>query len=253
MSRRRDPFESPKRRFTRAKEDIRRLEKRIYTFMHKTPPSRWEEVDSEGFTVHSLKFPRPIPESWSDSAGDAIEHLRSVLDQCGYAAAVLGGKKEPKSAYFPFADTASDLINVIKGRCKDLPIEISDLFANFSPYETGNYPLWALNKLCGANKHRLLVPVAPTVSAIRFFQAGFMRGPAELLLRWNDEKHQFEFARVGAGGEFKYDMGVTIHIIFDEINGVKGGPAVGILDAIASEVQRVLVTTEAECRRLKLC
>jgi hypothetical protein len=135
-----DPFESPKHRLTRAKEHIRRLEKRIKTFIKKTPPSRAEELDAEGWTVHSLKFPRPVPQSWADSAGGAIEHLRSALDQCGYAAAVRGGKVDPKNAYFPFADTSTELANVINGRCKDLPTEISALFGSFEPHQGGNYP-----------------------------------------------------------------------------------------------------------------
>lgn len=252
IRKRRDPFESPKRRLARAKKYIRRLEKRIYTFMHKTPPGRGEEIDSEGWTVHSLQFSRPIPQSWGDSAGDAIEHLRSSLDQSGYAAAVLGGIKEPKNAYFPFADTPGQLATVIRGRCKDLPDAIADLFGSFNPYETGNYSLWALNKLCNANKHRLLVPVAVAATGMHFYRATFMKGPAELLMQWDAEKHRLIFARIGPGGEFKYDVGITTHIIFDEINGVKGGPAVGVLDLIAHEVERVLVATERECRRLKL-
>ncbi len=120
MPKRRDPFESPKHRVARGKQYIRRLEKRIHTFMHKTPPSRGEEIDSEEWTVHSLKFSRPIPESWADAAGDAIEHLRSSLDQSGYAAAVLGGIKEPKNAYFPFADTPTQLTAVTEAECRRL-------------------------------------------------------------------------------------------------------------------------------------
>lgn len=252
MSKRPDPFASPKRRFTRAKQYIRRLEKRIHDFMHKNTTFPWRGNRLEGWTVHSLKFSRPIPPSWADAAGDAIEHLRSTLDQSGYAAALLGGIKEPKNSYFPFADTSAQLANVVKGRCKDLPEAIADLFGSFNPYETGNYPLWALNKLCNANKHRLLVPVAVTATGLHFNYASFMKDPAELLMRWNADKHRLEFARVGPGGEFKYDVSITTHIVFDEINGVKGGPAVGVLNAIAGEVHRVLMATEAECRRLGL-
>jgi hypothetical protein len=79
-----DCFESPKRRLARAKQHIRRLKKCIQTFIKKIPPSRGEELDAEGWTVHSLRFCHPIPQSWADSAGDAIKHLGSALDQCGY-------------------------------------------------------------------------------------------------------------------------------------------------------------------------
>jgi hypothetical protein len=85
-----------------------------------------------------------------------------------------------------------------------------------------------------------------------FNQAAVMKGPAELMMKWEAENHRLVFARIGPEGEFKYDVNITFHVAFDEINGVQGGPAVGILDAVAGEVARVLVAAEAECRRLNL-
>jgi hypothetical protein len=159
MSKKPDPFDSPRRRLVRAKQHIRRLEKRIQTFFKSKPGGPITEVDHEGFTIHAFKFNRQIPDSWADAAVETIEALRSTLDQCGYATAVIGGIPEPKNAHFPFADTAVELDANTKGRCKDLPPEISALFRSFDSHKGGNYALWALNKLCNANKHRLLIPI----------------------------------------------------------------------------------------------
>lgn len=201
MSRKSAAFESPKRRLKRGKEHIRRLDKRIQTFLKKKPYERIEEEDAEGATVHAVKFTRNFPDSWVDAAVESLEALRSVLDQTGYAAAVLGGASEPKYAYFPIAETAAELDNVVKGRCKDLPAEIRALFRGFDAHQGGNYAIWALNKLCGANKHRLLrllVPIGALAPEMKVAQGrlqnGQIFGP-----RWNDEKNQIEFARVLPG------------------------------------------------------
>ena len=139
MSRKPDPFESPKRRLKRGKEHARRLEKRIQSFLKKEPHQRVEDTDAEGVTTHAIKFTRDFPHSWGDAAVESIEALRSALDQIGYAAAILGGASEPKQAYFPIANTASDLDTVVKGRCKDIPTEIKTLFKGFNAHAGGNY------------------------------------------------------------------------------------------------------------------
>jgi hypothetical protein len=64
------------------------------------------------------------------------------------------------------------------------------------------------------------------------------------------EKNYIVIAETDPGTQFEYDIKLSFFVAFDEFNGVKAGPAVGILDAIASEVDRVIRATEAECRRL---
>lgn len=146
MAKRPDPFNSPKRRLARAKQHIRRLEKRIQTFLKKEPYFASAEVDAEGVTTHALKFTRKVPDSWADAAVE-VKLLRPLYDR---------------------------------------------------------------------------------------------------------EKHEIPIAKVGPGGEFKYDASFTFSVFLDEFNGVKRAPVVGALSAIANEVQRVLMATETECRRIGL-
>jgi hypothetical protein len=244
-------FESPKRRLKRGKEHTRRLEKRIHTFLKKRPYERVEDEDSEGVVTHAMKFTRDFPDSWADAAVEALEALRSSLDQTGYAAALLGGVSEPKHAYFPMADTATGLDGVVKGRCKDLPSEISALFREFDAYQGGNYALWALNKLCNANKHRLLMPIGALAPQMRMGRGVLINGEI-FHPRWNSEKQQIEFARVRPGGKFEYDAQISFFVGFEEFNSVEAGPAVGILDLIAGEVNKVISATETKCRSIGL-
>jgi hypothetical protein len=70
---------------------------------------------------------------------------------------------------------------------------------------------------------------------------------------WNPEKS--EITLFGGGGGFataKADIAanVTITVAIDAIDAVRGQPAVSVLDTMRSIVERILMATEAECRRL---
>jgi hypothetical protein len=228
------------------------LEKRIASFFKKDVGDRISEADDAGKIIHAFRFRRHIPNSWSDAAVEAIEALRSALDQCGYAIAVRSGVAEPKHAYFPFADNVVDLDANVKRACADLPQEIRNLFRSFNSYKEGNYSLWALNKLCNANKHRLLIPVGVASAGMELKQLEG-RGPFQIPSPvWDRDKNQIVIATVEPGGSLKFDVNLSFFVAFDDFNGVTGGPAVGILDLIASEVDRVLRASEAQCRTIGL-
>lgn len=252
MTKKPDFLASPKQRLARGKRHTRILEKRIQTFFKKEPGERFSEVDTEGSTIHGYRFVRQIPNGWADSGAEAIEALRSALDQCGYAVAIRAGKSSPMNAYFPFGDSVADLDNSTKGRCKDLPAEIAALFRSFDAHQGGNYALWALNKLCNANKHRLLVPVGVATGGMTINHMILNGGGSIPVPVFDRNKNQIVIAKTTAGGEFQYDVELSFFVAFDEINGVKSGPAVGVLDAITSEVNRVIRATEAECSRIGL-
>jgi hypothetical protein len=115
----------------------------------------------------------------------------------------------------------------------------------------GIMPSGALSKLCNANKHRLLMPIGTLVPGMNVAKA-VLRNADILNPRWNGKKNQIEFARVRPGGEFKYDAKISFFIGFEEFNRVKSAPAVGMLNAMAGEVRRVLMATEAECHRIRI-
>jgi hypothetical protein len=243
------PFYSPKRRLARAKQHIRRLEKGLIARHAKHPYERVTEVDIDTL-MHRVRFKRPIPVGSLDAATEAIEALRSVLDQTGYAAAVASGNTNPKSAYFPFGDDPTGLNNTIgRGGSKHLPKEILALFCGFKPYKGGNDPLWALNKLSNTNKHRLLAPFC-VVSGGFNIQSG--SGPVTILHppHWDGVKNEITFAHSPVGHEFNYNIQLAVAVAFAEVETVRDKPAVSVLNDIARIVESILMATEAECRRL---
>src|SRR5258708_1301712 len=169
MTTSRDHFHSPKARLKRANQHIARLHKKIESFFKKPPYRSVVELDADGVTqLHKFQFTDRLSPACVHDATEALEGLRSVLDQAGYAAAVAGGKYAPKKTQFPIGDDPAGLENLVKRKVSaDLPDEILALFLSFKPYKGGNDLIWAMNKLRNAG-HTCLIPVAVAGGAVGF-------------------------------------------------------------------------------------
>ena len=67
---------------------------------------------------------------------------------------------------------------------------------------------------------------------------------------WDRVNNEIVFFKVGVGSNFEYDLNFNIYIAFDEPDAIRGQPIVPALNAMASEVNRIVLATEAEGRRL---
>jgi hypothetical protein len=251
-----DLFASPRVSLGRAKDHIVDLEKRIRAFLADTVPyTHVIEPDSEGINqVHKVKFIKLIPEEFAGITSDAVNNLRAVLDQIGYAIAVANGAKNPtKGTYFPFGETVSELDANIKTSCKKIPNEIVTLFRSFKPYKGGDNLLWALNRICVANKHRMLAPVGMACGGVHIISLHADRGPLILpALSWDRTKNEMVYAITGQDTKIEYKIDITFDVAFDEVEIVSGQPASAILRLLTSKVEGILLATEAEARRIGL-
>jgi hypothetical protein len=64
------------------------------------------------------------------------------------------------------------------------------------------------------------------------------------------EKNEIVYTTFSPEVQTDYDFEVTIDIAFGEIPVVFGHPVLGLLNAMAYEVENVLIRIEAECRIL---
>ncbi|MGA7384385.1 MAG: hypothetical protein WBW81_06755 [Methylocella sp.] len=243
-----DPFCSPKRRLARGDNHARKLKKRVATFLENIPYERVIEKDSDGFELHKLRMGKPVPDICTDYAAEALEALRSALDQTGYAAAVLAGITKPKNAKFPFGDTPADVENDIRRGCKDLPPDIVTLFRSFQPYKGGNDALWTLNKLRNAT-HTILVPIGTGGGGVTIHHLSGSNFEIPVPI-WNSEKNEMIVARAFPDGRLNYNFDITIFIAFGDVDFTKDPISIACFFPMIAEVKRVLSATEAECRRL---
>jgi hypothetical protein len=252
-----DFFKSPRSMLSRAKRHYSDVEKHIKSFIRGKPWAMVIEKDVDGVTnVLKVKFSDRLGDDLPNIIFDCANNLRSVLDQTAYAIARKHtGLNAPKSAKFPFGRTEEDLLNNLAGRCKDLPPEIRDFFAAFKPYKRGNNALWGVNELCNAPKHKMIYPVVIGDASLGF-GGHFAIGEALTFLPriWNSEKNEIPIASFPDGAiQGSPYFNVTSSIVFDDVDEViRGQNPIDVLRAMTGEVERILVATERECRRIKL-
>jgi hypothetical protein len=255
-----DLFTSPKSMLRRARHHIGDLEAQINSFSRDHPWTMVIEKDADGVTeVQKVKFTKRLADDLPNIVFDCANNLRSTLDQMAYAIGIKhSGFLAPKSAKFPFGPTETEMLNNLAGGCKDLPPEIRDLFAAFKPYKGGNDALWAMNELCNTPKHKMLYPIGMAGGTTTFTPGTLILtgGTFELFApRWDREKNEVIFARFSPENraQIQSDFNVTFTVALDDVDEIiRGQHPVGVLRAMAGEVERVLMGTEAECRRIQL-
>ena len=246
-----DHFYSPMRRLLRAQKQLVNLDRKIKRFLFDKPHKLMVEPDPDGVhEIHKIKFTRRLAVTCDDLAFEALFTLRSVLDQTAYAAARMSGIERPKSAYFPIAKTAGDLENEIKGRCRDVPIEIQALFRQFEPYKGGNgHALWVLNELRNS-AHTVVLGMGVAGANIVIKYWGNSRPLEGLNPLWDSVKNEIKFARGLRGKKWDYQIQPTFLVGFDDVEIAGQTQAINILDGAFGKVKRVLLETETETRRL---
>ena len=216
-------------------------------------------MDSDGVTkVLSIQFTDRLPAICEDIASEALLALRACLDQAAYATAIASGKTKPTKTRFPIAGSADDLKNLLKGGvCKHVPKDIVTFFCGFKPYKGGNDALWTMNQMRNAI-HTTFAPsgVVAGLNSITFGPGfyGPITAPITIseTLEWDRAKNEIVLMRIGPGRYPKVNIDFRFLISFSDVELQGSKDAIAIISTMAREVQRVLMSTEAECRRLGL-
>lgn len=248
-----DSFHSSKYSVDHAKRHIRNLETEASIFFGTRPYAVVVETNANGTEdAHKIKLVKPMPVSLPGIAFDALNSLRSSLDQAGYAIAI-ACSKSGKKAHFPFGDRADEVESRRKSSSKDLPKEIFDLMAAFKPYKGGNDLLWALNKLCNSHKHEIITPVAFYTGHMSINNLVLSGGPASFTFsrpEWDSDKNELIFARIAHGSKLDMDAQFEPCIVFADVDTVFRQPAVPIICQMGSIVESIIMALEAEATRL---
>jgi hypothetical protein len=253
-----DLFHSPRLTLARAEHHIREFNETVDTFIAEKPWTRFVEHDPKlGRDLHKAKLTKEPPEILSCVLFDATNNLRAVLDQIGYASAVAAKSPSLKAIKFPFGPTEEKWRNNLNGRCKDLPTEIRSIFERSNAYPGGNDPLWATNEIANANKHFGLKGLLLT-RPDAFFSARIEgRGGREEIVSpggagigWDAGKNEVTLFVAEPGAKTHVHVNITASVAIDGIQIHACPTAPALLDAARNEIKRILMATEAECRRL---
>lgn len=245
-----DPFDSPSRKITRAYRHITDVEDAVEAFDNSDAYANVVEPHPNGtHNIHKIVLAKPFPKGIEEIIADACNCLRSALDQTGYAIAVASGVSNPKRAYFPFASSAAEIENTIKGRCSDLPPEIVALARTFKPYKGGDDFLWAVNDVANADKHRRLITISPQMDRMSGTEIS-ARGHVPMPPRWDSVKNEMVYAVARRGHPFKAKFNVRFYVAFNEIEPIRGCPVdLGIVQ-MGDTVNKIVRAMKAEAIRL---
>ena len=260
-----EAFKDSRRSLARGRELIAELNARFVTFVNTKPYASIVEPDpNRTHNIYKIKLLNVSAlDGFTSIAADAGQNLRDVLDKAFYVIAITVGHDKPWQVTFPFAtrsDTGlgDDIENQIKGRLKGIPAELHTLVRGFKPYKGGNIPLWALNEIANAKKHRVTVEAGiagkPTISNMEIIGTGNV-GPQTIAQigphKWDSAKQEMVIARIPKDAHVDYgNMKFRFFIAFDKLEFLGGQPAAAVLNIMADEVDRILMAIEAECGRI---
>jgi hypothetical protein len=247
-----DPFENSRRRITWAKNQFAKLEGEIKLFQQQGPCEIVTEPDLKKpeHLVYKLRLTSQVPDPVIEITEYIIYDLRSALDLAIYDVAVAAGCAAPRHAYFPFAGDAADLELKLRGNCKDVPEEIFPLLRSYEPYKGGSEPLWALNKISVANKHKFLTAVGSASFAKGLFIEGIGLISMPQVPTWDRAKQEMELYTAAPGAQLKGQFAIGVYIAFGEVEGVTGRPVFETLKHFIAMVELIVNEVEAETRRL---
>jgi hypothetical protein len=247
-----EPFETARRKLSWAEKRLNELNAELADFRYRNPYKKVVELHPNlpRHTIHKVVPSEPIPDSTIDLTAEVVGALRTALDSAVFDIALAAGVTDPRIAAFPFAGTLGEMTGAL-GRCKDVPEPIKSLMCGFAPYRGGNETLWALNKLCNTDKHRILQPLG--TGAIRMGAAikgtGFFRMPDPH--KWDSSKNEMVLIELGPDAICDYEVHVSLYIAFGKIEGLEGTNVINSLVGMGKAVHILVNAMEAECRRLK--
>jgi hypothetical protein len=254
MTNAKDEFEDSRLRLQWANEDFADFERCARIYFKRTPCGHIVEPDPDGIHErHKFKLGKPFPSSLTKHTVHTIEDLRAALEMTAVAVARLA-HLPTDGVHFPFCKTAGDFKSRIGACCKGFPEEITRLFDSFEPYERENNLLFAINELCNASKHRLIIPVASKAGVnIPYIESSSVTRPITIFEGVHDTaENEITYAITEQGLKWKHHVQLHFGIAFGKVGALHGYEVRLNIAEMIRAASVIVDTTEAECRKLGL-
>lgn len=211
-----------------------------------------ESVDGGTIEIHKVKLVKTLPDPLAGISFDAINNLRSALDQACFAIGI-ANDTNGRCSHFPFGDTQEEVESRRKTSSRDLPQTTFNVIATAKPYKNGNDLLWSLNKLCNSQKHEIVVPMAIATGGGTMHHAYFQEVVSHYWPpRWDPQLNEMILAEVPRGRDCVFSMQVKTFVSFGKVEPVMGKPLFGVLMEMARDVEKIIADLETEARALSL-
>jgi hypothetical protein len=168
------PLYGPRLKISRAESEIERLRRQEDAFRQDSPytvvKSEFNpQSEKDVYRIRANGLP-PSLDPWSIYIGEIAHNLRSALNYLIYQLALLHTKSETvaecKKLQFPIFGHEVDFRNKSKGMISLLKPEHKALVEGLQPFQGAiNHPLFWLEEINNADKHRLIQVVAVKMGA----------------------------------------------------------------------------------------
>lgn len=165
----------------RAKEHVRDLDCRIAAF-RKTEPYRIvaDQEAKPPNRVYRVQVRSQPPPVISIVAGEAIQHLRGVLDHLAWQLVKANGGAPSRDTSFPIFEVPGKYKAKSPRKVQGMSAAAVSNVESVQPYQSGYDALWELQELNNIDKHRLLLVAGFGLHRFRFsatYNHPIMEGP----------------------------------------------------------------------------
>lgn len=161
----------------RANQHIAELKSAVRAFLATNPYEVGTRRDPQSRKlVYYVSDARQIPSSFALIAGDAIQNLRTALDQLAYQLFLVGPhgtEDQGRHVYFPIEENKDKFDSNLLNRTRGMREDAIDALRRLEPYRGGKgEQLWRLHALNNTDKHRLLLTVGSAYRALNIGALG---------------------------------------------------------------------------------
>jgi hypothetical protein len=166
-------MENLNRRWEWAERHIDIVCREVSSFLVKQPIVIDHQDDAQGNRTFRARIIREVPSQISLLVGDALQSLRSTLDNLAWSIALTQAPNPPDVTRFPIAQTQQSWNSVAGQLQPHIPAAALAEMDQLQPYRApnaDNHPLWQLHRLAIQDRHRALV-IAYRVTTTAMFTA----------------------------------------------------------------------------------
>jgi hypothetical protein len=224
---------SHRRKLAWAESHIEEIERLIQSWREGNPYRVAMQPDSDGGAKLVGEQLNDLPDSLGLVIGDALQALRSALDNLAFALALMNNPamtaEEQQDVSFPIFDrpasvghkSIKQMDGVVQGK-------VLGLCPDPARSPVADDPLWLLNKANNRDKHRAITVAALSVANHSITLSGTMSGPGFVgpggPQRTRNKGDQVVFARFGPGSQVQTQVSATLVVAFDEGSEVADRP-----------------------------
>ncbi|MFJ6359235.1 hypothetical protein [Pseudarthrobacter oxydans] len=140
----------------RAREHLLQLDEEIGTYLDLEPITLVRQIQPDGETsAIAVQVVTPPPVLLSLLVGEIVHQLRSAVDHIAYGLVLAAGNTPTRRTSFPVCISQPNQLTVAGGVSSEAQIRVEEV----QPYRQGDptaHPLYVLNELWNADKHRNL-------------------------------------------------------------------------------------------------